>query len=255
MCLVKLLRWYLWVGRFYQKNNVRISNLDCDLKILFYINKLHCSVHNCKFMIKWRYNSNWNPAIIVKLWLIIRIDSTAKANERVNNLRTISPFQSTICTPHSPLNSPPFYGKIFNSCNSSNRSEQVPKNEYPFNGSLEQNSSPHFSQQEVSPKETVTAEETVSKKRRKERTAFTKRQLETLESEFADRSYLTRLRRYELAVALDLSEKQIKVWFQNKRMYASFIQFIHSLYLLLFHFLYSCSDIAQIGFNSKFTIH
>ncbi|XP_052824886.1 homeobox protein ceh-28 [Octopus bimaculoides] len=52
---------------------------------------------------------------------------------------------------------------------------------------------------------------------RKPRQAYSSKQLERLESEFKNDKYLSVSKRVELSQALQLSETQIKTWFQNRR--------------------------------------
>lgn len=56
-----------------------------------------------------------------------------------------------------------------------------------------------------------------NKKPRKARTAFTDQQLNCLEKSFERQKYLSVQDRMELATRLNLSDTQVKTWYQNRR--------------------------------------
>jgi homeo-domain-only family protein len=52
---------------------------------------------------------------------------------------------------------------------------------------------------------------------RRQRTTFSQSQTAVLEAEYCGTEYISRPRRCQLAESLQLSETQIKIWFQNRR--------------------------------------
>ncbi|XP_019636296.1 PREDICTED: homeobox protein not2-like [Branchiostoma belcheri] len=65
--------------------------------------------------------------------------------------------------------------------------------------------------------ETSTEKDGKSRKGKRIRTIFTPEQLERLEREFSRQQYMVGSERYHLAASLNLTEAQVKVWFQNRR--------------------------------------
>ncbi|KAM9794944.1 homeobox protein CHOX-CAD-like [Neosynchiropus ocellatus] len=82
---------------------------------------------------------------------------------------------------------------------------------------------PHAGQEPPStkkrPPETITSPVSVGKTRTegKYRVVYTDLQRLELEKEFRSNSYITMRRKAELSGALNLSERQVKIWFQNRR--------------------------------------
>ena len=67
------------------------------------------------------------------------------------------------------------------------------------------------------PKDHSNINSSQSKKQRKARTAFTDHQLQTLEKKFEQQKYLSVQDRMELAAKLQLTDTQVKTWYQNRR--------------------------------------
>ena len=99
------------------------------------------------------------------------------------------------------------FSKSFQSLLSENQSDQIQKSEASQNGSVM-----HVTIDAIS----TESEEGKRPKKKRTRTAFTPAQVRALESRFKMQQYLSGHERADFAHSLNLTETQIKIWFQNR---------------------------------------
>ncbi|XP_032884875.1 barH-like 2 homeobox protein [Amblyraja radiata] len=129
-------------------------------------------------------------------------------------LAACAPYSTSVSSPHTPKPEAESFRQKAESEEAKNRDKLDKRDDTP-NDSMKCNGTKEEGDREIS--SSRDSPPVRAKKPRKARTAFSDHQLNQLERSFERQKYLSVQDRMDLAAALNLTDTQVKTWYQNRR--------------------------------------